>query len=383
VNGTAAVDVNADGRLDVVLALAQIDVLSVYSADEGHGFRAAPDTPIGAFPAPVHVADLDGDGRSDVVTTLGAAGPVVARLGLGDGTFGPEITQTTVVEPGTPVLTDFDGDGEFDLVVSSASGSGSVVHVGGGDGTFAPGTPLAIPPAQIVLDVVDFDLDGVPDLFTLTPATGGGELRALRGDGSGGYQSLSSLQLADSASAIELAHLDGDGLLDLVVAYFVIDVVDVHLSSGVGRFAPPSTSLLVGDWPTSVTIEDVDLDGHRDLVVPARDFGTVSVFYNDGAGAFDALTQLRGVVAPTNVACVDLDANGVLDLAVGQSGPSNGREFVRVFLGRGGREFAEPSSFWTPVWASQVVDADFDADGRADLGVVFVGSNGRVAVLRE
>jgi hypothetical protein len=380
-NGIAAVDVNADERLDVLVARSQVDVLTVHLADENRAFDTAPVTGLGVGPDRVQTADFDGDGLLDIVTAFAAPDRVVVRLGLGDGTFGPEISQATVADPAPAVLTDFDGDGETDLVVTSSDGFGSVVHLGAGDGSFAPGVPLAVPVTQFVLDVVDFDADGVPDLLTSVPATGGGVLFALRGDGSGGYQQLSSLQLTETANAIELAHLDDDDLLDLVVVYFVIDTVTVHLGSGIGQFAPASTTLFVGDWPNSVTIEDLDLDGFRDLVVPCKQFNTVSVFYNDGAGAFTSLTQLRGVGGPPNVVCADLDGNGVLDLAAGQLGPSEERFLVKVFLGIGGRQFAEPITFWSPVWSDQLVGGDFDDDGRADLGVVTVGSNGLMTVL--
>jgi FG-GAP-like repeat len=121
----AAIDINSDGRLDVVIDRGTREVL----LGHGDGTFDAPLTlgsnVFGA--APITAQDLDGDGRSDLFTVH------AVEINNGDGT----LTKKPISDPTLgvwPAFADFDGDGAVDVV--TRANAGVAVLFGRGDGTF-------------------------------------------------------------------------------------------------------------------------------------------------------------------------------------------------------------------------------------------------------
>ena len=83
------------------------------------------------------VADLNGDGKLDVVVNNPQDDMVAVMLWNGDGSFQVPVTYATAPAPGWVNVADLNGDGILDLVVAADSGAVSVL-VGNGDGTFQP-----------------------------------------------------------------------------------------------------------------------------------------------------------------------------------------------------------------------------------------------------
>jgi FG-GAP-like repeat len=81
-------------------------------------FSPAANYPVAAFPLDMVVADLNGDGKPDLVTINGAQVSVLP--GRGDGTFGT--AQTNAIGSavrGVVAAGDFNGDGRLDLVTTT------------------------------------------------------------------------------------------------------------------------------------------------------------------------------------------------------------------------------------------------------------------------
>ena len=184
-------DVNGDNFPDViVVALIQTGTTTFQNQAEmfvskGDGtFNAPttlnvtpsvlPDNPSSATGSPFAFADLNGDGKVDLVTSGSSSDQTVPQfavsLGNGDGTFqAPVITTLAGFGfAGNPAIADFDGDGKLDLFLSNDG-----VYPGNGDGTFqtfanTDGTfesPLTVYPVSnggaLATDLND---DGKPDI---------------------------------------------------------------------------------------------------------------------------------------------------------------------------------------------------------------------------
>lgn len=133
-------------------------------------FLPAVDYPSGGqFATSVAVADLNGDGKVDVVVANANSNTVGVLLGNGNGTFQPATTYGSGgIFPISAAVADVNGDGKPDVVVANAGviGCGVGVLLGNGDGTFQ--TPLVYCSGGLFADsvaVADVNGDGNPDLL--------------------------------------------------------------------------------------------------------------------------------------------------------------------------------------------------------------------------
>jgi hypothetical protein len=91
----------------------------------------------------VAVADVNGDGKPDVVVANFWTSTMGVLLGNGDGTFQPAVSFNAGIHSPTAIaIADVNGDGKPDLVVGIWSG-GVGVLLGNGDGTFQPAVAYA------------------------------------------------------------------------------------------------------------------------------------------------------------------------------------------------------------------------------------------------
>jgi hypothetical protein len=178
-------DVNSDRALDIIVAggdpsgsgMGRLGVLLA----NGDGTFLTPESfgAGGLLPSAVVAADLNRDGRIDLAVEhrqccTAATGAVVVFIGNGDGTFLPGVTyQSGARGPGTSVaVADVDGDGALDLLTTEQCAAFNclnrgVVDVfrGNGDGTFK--VPLTYGSGGFLtnsIGVGDLNGDGAPDL---------------------------------------------------------------------------------------------------------------------------------------------------------------------------------------------------------------------------
>ncbi|MBA3914170.1 MAG: VCBS repeat-containing protein [Acidobacteriales bacterium] len=163
----AAADVNGDGKPDVLAANELTRTVTAYLNDGVGHFNTHVDTSMTNEPFQVAIGDFNGDGKLDVVTAnAGDTHAATILLGNGDGTFfignTYAIKKVTGVGVAGVVVADFNLDGKLDFAV--AGGSGLSVFLGNGDGTF--GNYIESPNLYLYsLQVGDFNRDGKPDIL--------------------------------------------------------------------------------------------------------------------------------------------------------------------------------------------------------------------------
>ena len=288
-----AVDLNEDGRLDLVGATAATDLQIATGRGDGT-FDATRSLNVRALP--LAAGDFNGDGHADLVIT-----GVSILPGRGDGSFGSaRVVDSTANPPGDieiqprALVADFNGDGANDLVLLD---DGFVcVYPGRGDFTFGPRVELTSPGGPLSLAAADFNNDGRMDLAAST-ASATVDVFLNRG---GFLFGASSLPVAFSMFDIASGDFNKDLKQDLVVAMtggasagYVPGAFHVILGNGNGTFQTPVAHATGARGALSVAVGDFNHDGNPDVATGNR--STLNVDTNcTGFVYWDSVTIAPG-----------------------------------------------------------------------------------------
>jgi hypothetical protein len=319
----AVADVNGDGHLDIITGntlenAESQDTVSVLLGNGNGTFQAAHNfathEPIGGMA----VADVSGDGMPDIVTTIGDGNTLSVFLGDGDGTFqaaqNTQLPHDTLEPPCGVVVADVNGDGRPDLVIGDNS---LLVLLGNGNGTFQ--NPYAVDGdyGQFSVAVADVNGDGKPDI--IGAMTSYESASVLLGNGDGTFQHFlqTSGYTPNLVASILVADMNGDGHPDLVLASDYGGGFSVLPGNGDGTFQPPQNFATgLGAYrgvAQPVAVADLNGDGAPDVVIANYGRNTVSVLLADQATQLQ-LTAPGAVSAgqPFDVRVQALNADGTV-----------------------------------------------------------------------
>jgi hypothetical protein len=367
-SSVAVADLNGDGKADIVVTncggcygppgIGQNGSVGVLLGNGDGTFEPAVTYDSGGLiPVFVAVADLNGDGKPDLAVVNRNSANIGVLLGNGDGTFQPAMTYGSgdgSFSPLLVVVADLNGDGKPDLVVanfcSDDNCDGSVgVLLGYGDGTFQPAVTYPSGGGySSAIAVADVNGDGNPDVLVSNEYTVG----VLLGNGDGSFQtavaySSGGISIPPAASRLAVADVNGDSKLDLIVESSQCcgsadGVVGVLLGNGDGTFQPVVTyESGKGGWGTSVAVGDVSLDGKPDIVATdecagadCSHLGLVAVLVGNGDGTFQAAQSYSsGGFLTNSVAVADVNGDRRLDLVVANLCADNASDCTRASVG--------------------------------------------------
>jgi hypothetical protein len=323
--GMAIADLNHDGRLDILAANDSVSTVSVMLAQDAMQF-ALPLTYATAFqgrffhhPQPLAIADFNGDGELDYAVTSQYGVPfyVSVALGVGDGTFRAQALFETGICPTSVVAVDANHDNQVDLMVSNSEGHSVSVLLGNGDGTFQAQLETASADWPISVISADFNRDGHADIAQVG---WGGGMTILLGIGDGSFGTPMAFTAGVNPRAIVTGDFDRDGVLDLAVANGEGGTISVFKGYGNGSFAPPiaypvSNIGTTGLEPNSIAAADLDGDGSLDLAVADYRLGAIELFRGTPNGIFDAVQTIMVGSSPSTISASDFNNDGSLDLA--------------------------------------------------------------------
>jgi hypothetical protein len=133
------VDVNGDGRPDLIVGHLEPEMISVRLNRGNNTFDLAFTLPT-SLPADIAVGDINRDGRPDLVIANFSANTVSYALNLGGGRFQVSGILPVGDEPKSVVLADFNRDGWLDIAVANSGDSSVTVWLNGGG--FRPRLPV-------------------------------------------------------------------------------------------------------------------------------------------------------------------------------------------------------------------------------------------------
>jgi FG-GAP-like repeat/FG-GAP repeat len=368
-------DINVDGKPDLVTLTQFSGTGSVMLGIGNGGFQLPINFPVDFQSAGIAVGDFNGDGRPDVAVTSSSfpSGSVSVSLGNGNGTFGPRQIFPVGNSPASVALGDLNGDGKLDVAVANTGSSSLSVLLGNGNGTLLPAPNIAVDSTPRSLTINDFDGDQKPDLAVVLQNLD--EISILAGNGDGTF--LFPLNVAVSQSPVFMMSTDfnGDQIPDLVVAHSSQfsggGSVSMLLGIGDGSFQAPTSYALNGS-PSMLAVSDFNADGFRDVVVsqPSLSFSSlsnISEFFGTGDGTLQSAAKIN-VLAPTFVVVMDFDGNGILDFAV-DSGSFP--RVLSIFTGNGDGTFRAGTIIALNFSSSNTppVAGDFNNDSIPDLAV--------------
>ncbi|MGA2355472.1 MAG: Ig-like domain repeat protein [Terriglobales bacterium] len=339
----------------------------------------------------VAVADVNGDGKLDLIVAnqggeANGDGSVAVMLGNGDGTFQAAVTYDSGGPfPDSLGIADLNGDGKLDIVVANRNNSTVGVLLGNGDGTFQPSVAYSSGGENAVTVAVgDVNRDGKLDLLVANEFADSdsesGSVGVLLGNGDGTFQTVVTYSSGAAATgAVAVADLTGDGKLDLVITNFGGEAngdgnVGVLLGNGDGTFQPVVLYDAGGVETRNVAVADVNGDGKPDLLT-ANLGSTVGVLLGNGDGTFQSVVSYAAGNSPFSIAVADVNGDGKQDAVTANWGGG-----ANVLLGNGNGTFQAAQTL-SANGADSVAVADLTGDGRLDIVLADTTSPGLVSVL--
>jgi hypothetical protein len=434
-------DFNGDGKADVAIALftglQDISATGLYDSiavllGNGDGSFQAPlfsQSP-GNNNYQIAVADLNNDGKLDVITRTGLPETLYVSLGSGDGNFlpayaiwSPPNTIYEAIASGMSGFTigDFNNDGNLDIA-ADANGQRVEVLLGTGTGLFVPTASYLINQYQGGNGLGQITAEKLSNSgnVDLVVGTGyGATLVILRGNGDGTFQSPMIYPLAqDDDEGLIVADINGDGSPDIVIgtgSFGLQKYLTVLLNKGNGDFgAPPPLFPVIASYDQAtqtnavgVVLTDLTGSGKLDLVVSdwnepiepavngqmpalptfntattqANTYSTISVLAGNGDGTFQTEQQYYvGGRRPISPQVADLTGDGKKDVVVANILDNN----ISILKGNGDRTFQSPINIAVGTNPNALVLANLSGDrsrnNKPDIAVTNL-TDGTVSIL--
>lgn len=312
-----------------------------------------------SYPTNVSIADLNGDGKADLVVATGAHNlqtgevyQVEVFINKGDGTFNTGVPYAIPYDSVT--VGDLNGDGKPEIVVASSSADTVTVLLNSGTGTFTAQTPIPVTVGMNTVAVGDVSGDGKADILLF----GNASLTPLINQGNGTF-TVGAVNSSFVGNLMAVGDLNGDGKTDVVGGSGGYNDVYVYLNKGDGTF------LAAAKYTSMAAITGMSLVSWRGA--GATDIlcaGTAdTVLLNSGTGTF--ASQLTLASPPSFTAVADMNGDGKADLVgVLQSGSNNA---VDVWLNGGDNTFTNLVSAPVVQDGITVQVGDLNGDGFLDL----------------
>jgi FG-GAP-like repeat len=326
--GLTVADFNNDGNVDVAISPGTAagagftvqPLINVYLGDGLGGFSFASQVTTAFEFIYLSAADVNNDGKQDLINSGDYTGPPSINLGNGDGTFQAAQTVPTAGVDGL-AMADMNQDGFVDIV--SGEDKDLLVTLNQGNGSFGAATSYRVGAYLRGVTTADINGDGLRDVAALALTNNGNPVVAVflnKGGGTLGKVNKSNMPAGSGYGGrhVDLADFNGDGKLDVAVTRLQGGGINVAFGNGAGSFGSSVNYPMPGNT-NHLSVGDINGDGKLDIaaanegVNPNSPTGTVTVLYGNGSGSFTV-----GNVVPCDfglgIALVDANEDSHLDI---------------------------------------------------------------------
>lgn len=266
-------DFDRDGDDDLAVIPFGGRRVTVYLSNRDGTFATGVNYTLPREPQGLKAVDVNSDGRLDLVAVTVVTDTGYTLIGAGDGTFTPGVNFSTGSNPYSVTAGDFNGDGRIDLATANSNGDTVTILRGSGFGGFVVDQALSVGDNPQSVTALDFNRDRLSDLAVAN--RNDRTIDLYRGVVGGRMQYAGTLDLQFNPFFLDAQDVNGDGFTDLL-ASGLASAQQVALADGSGGFLRP-VSLQAGNNEAFAAVADFDSDGVNELAVVNNGDDTVAI----------------------------------------------------------------------------------------------------------
>jgi FG-GAP-like repeat len=320
---------------------------------------------VGSHPNQIVAIDVNNDGKLDLICANDNTNGTLTVLTNNGGGFGSNMTLQVGSEPNQLISADINGDGKADLITANSGTNTLSVLTNNGNGGFGSNATYTVGDGPISVAAADFNNDGRLDLICAMARTN--TLLVLTNNGSGHF-GFNATYSTSSSGWVVAADVNGDGWMDVAYVNADNDTLTVMTNRGNG-FLKTNGVYAVGSEPVSVAAADINGDGKVDLICANMNSTSLSVLTNNGSGIFTLASSPRvGTLDPEAVIAADLNGDGKPDLVCAMFS-FQGRSYgdLLILTNSGGGQFQFSGTNFVTSYCVSAAAADINGDGKLDL----------------
>ena len=320
----------------------------------------------------IAIADINGDGRKDILLFGRNRAGVSTLLGKPGGGFSPGPELFSEISISALTTTDLNGDGIPDVLLCDWLSNRLILFYGISRMVFSEQVTADIPGEPAALACTW--LDRHRTLGVAVAVSADRKILFLRASPAGDIQIDATMQVPGRPSSVAFAQIDGDAFPDIVAP--AEEGTIVSTGAGPFQFNPPAL-LGPGAAPAGWALADLDGDGRTDFAAAERTSKRLVLLSNARRTAASAWPAAYAAGSrPRGLLARDLNGDGLADIAVANSGSST----VSLFFNLGEGRFSGGGMAFVPERPAHLTRS-LTAPGTATALVTSHTSTDRVGVL--